>query len=275
MYEKVSKTMDELMEYLLFEVKSRGLPTDEFRMQKLIFKIKMELGEDHELYPLLPFYWYVKGPYSEVATVSYEKKLPQINTFKREILKDYPEIEDISDNILEKREYFINEIDRDIYMQYAPYKFMYLYKYKIYNVAKASDEVDFDVEGLIDEIYVCEGNLAKEEYFFDFNTNFAKLSIYLELIRKAGNFEKYWNFLQKPVTLTWKTFAKGVRIYFKDDYYNDNVEQWDKEFEASLNELSALVKKTKTLINFDDYPKNNYTAKEVNMLDSTIGAYLR
>ena len=275
MYEKVSKTMDELMEYLLFEVKSRSLPTDEFRMQKLIFKIKMELGEDHELYPLLPFYWYVKGPYSEVATVSYEKKLPQINTFKRAILKDYPEIEDISDNILEKREYFINEIDRDIYMQYAPYKFMYLYKYKIYNVAKASDEVDFDVEGLIDEIYVCEGNLAKEEYFFDFNTNFAKLSIYLELIRKAGNFEKYWNFLQKPVTLTWKTFAKGVRIYFKDDYYNDNVEQWDKEFEASLNELSALVKKTKTLINFDDYPKNNYTAKEVNMLDSTIGAYLR
>ena len=122
-------------------------------------------------------------------------------------------------------------------MQYAPYKFMYLYKYKIYNVAKASDEVDFDVEGLIDEIYVCEGNLAKEEYFFDFNTNFAKLSIYLELIRKAGNFEKYWNFLQKPVTLTWKTFAKGVRIYFKDDYYNDNVEQWDKEFEASLNEF--------------------------------------
>jgi hypothetical protein len=38
MDEKVSKTMDELMEYLLFEIKSRGLPTDEFRMQKLIFK---------------------------------------------------------------------------------------------------------------------------------------------------------------------------------------------------------------------------------------------
>jgi hypothetical protein len=237
MYKNVSKTMDELMEFLLFEVKSRSLPTDEFRMQKLIFKIKMELKENHELYPQLPFYWYIKGPYSEVAAASYEEKLPQINIPKRTILKEFPEIKDITENLLEKRDYFVNEIDKDIYRQYAPYKFMFPYKYKIYNVAKNCDKVDFDVEEFVNQIYACEGNLAKEEYFYDFNTFFAKLSIYFELIRKAGNFEKYWDIIQKAIVLTWKTFAKGVRIHFKDSFYNSNVKLWDDEFKSSLKRI--------------------------------------
>ena len=275
MCEDVSQTMDSLVEYLLFELKKRNMPTDEFRMEKLIFKIKMELGKDHELYPKLPFYWYLKGPYSEVVTESYEKKFHQMNSFKGGIEKDYPEICEISENILKKRDYFVNKIDREIYKEYAPYKFMYIYKYEIFDVAKKCEIVDFDVEEYIYKIYVCEGNLPNDEYFFDFNTNIAKLSIYLELIRKAENFEKYWEFLKNPITLTWNTFAKGVRIYFKDDYYNNNVKLWDREFKNSLNQLSALIKKTKTYINFDDYPKNNYTPKEVKILNSTIGSYLR
>ena len=275
MYEKVSKTMDELMEYLLFEVKSRGLPTDEFRMQKLIFKIKMELGENHELYPLLPFYWYIKGPYSEVATSSYEKKLPQINASKRTILKDFPEIKDISDNILEKREYFVNEIDKDIYRQYAPFEFMYLYKYKIYNVAKAGDEVDFDVKNFIRTMANCEGSLPIDENFFDFNNAFGRLFTDLDLIRRAGNFEKYWDMLKPPITLTWKTFAKLVRIYYRDDFYSNNVKVWNNEYKTSLGKLWQSLEKTRSYINFEDYPKNNYKPEEVKMLDSTIGAYLR
>ena len=98
----------------------------------------------------------------------------------------------------------------------------------------------------------------------------------LELIRKAGNFEKYWDFLKNPIILTWETFAKGVRIYYKDDYYNNNIKLWDIEFKTSLNQLSYLVKKkTKTFIDFDDYPKDNYTNKQAKMLNSTIGSYLR
>lgn len=275
MHENVSKTMDDMMECLLFEVKSRDLPIDEFRMQKLIFKIKMELGKSHDLYPLLPFYWYIKGPYSEVATVSYKKKLPQINTAKKDILKDYPEIEDISDNILEKRDYFVNEIDRDIYRQYAPYKFMYLYKYKIYNVAKASNQVDFDTKEFIRTITYCEGNLPIDERFFEFNNAFGRLSTDIDLIIRAGNFEKYWDLLKPPITLTWKTFAKLVRIYHRDEFYVNNFKIWNKEYKTSLGELWQSLKKTRSYINFDDYPKNNYTQEEVKMLDSTIGSYLR
>lgn len=52
------------------------MPVDEFRMQKLIYKIKMELGKDHELYSRLPFYWYLRGPYSEVATQTFNDLVP-------------------------------------------------------------------------------------------------------------------------------------------------------------------------------------------------------
>ena len=158
--------MDSLIKYLLFELRKRNLPTDEFRMQKLIFKIKMKLGKTHELYPKLPFYWYLKGPYSEVVTESYKKKFNQTNLSQSELLTDFPEINEISENILEKRDYFVNKIDRDIYLEYAPYKFMHIYKYEIYDIAKICRNVDFDVEDYIYKIYVCEGNLPNDEYFF-------------------------------------------------------------------------------------------------------------
>lgn len=275
MYKNLSKTMDELMEYLLFETKNRNLPISEFKMQKLIFKIKMKLGKDHKLYPQLPFYWYLKGPYSKVVTNSYEKIFPQINKSKPKILNKYQEIEDINCQILDNKEYFLNEIDKDIYREYAPYSFMYLYKYKIYDIAKTIEKVDFDAKNLIRVLAKCEGRLPIEEYFFDFNDVYSDLFTNLELIRKVGNFEKYWNIIRNPLILTWKTFAKGVRIYHKDDYYNNNVDLWKIEYQNSLNELSEIVKKTRALINFDDYPKNSYTKEQKKLLNSTIGAYLR
>lgn len=67
MQEDIQNFMDNLVRYLLFELKKRNMPVTEFNMQKLIYKIKMELGKEHELYPKLPYYWYLKGPYSEVS----------------------------------------------------------------------------------------------------------------------------------------------------------------------------------------------------------------
>lgn len=67
MDDDVKNTVSDLMDYLLCELKSRNMPVSHFNMQKLIYKIKMELGDDHELYSKLPYYWYLKGPYSDVV----------------------------------------------------------------------------------------------------------------------------------------------------------------------------------------------------------------
>ena len=39
-----------------------------FRIQKTIFKIKMELGSNHPLFDCLPFYWYEQEPFSNVVS---------------------------------------------------------------------------------------------------------------------------------------------------------------------------------------------------------------
>ena len=55
-----SKTMDDLVKFLFFELKENNEPISETQMQKLIFKIKMELGKDHELYEELPEFCLLK-----------------------------------------------------------------------------------------------------------------------------------------------------------------------------------------------------------------------
>lgn len=273
MYTKIPKTMDNLMEYVLVEVNNRNLPISEFKIQKLIFKIKMELGESHELYCQLPFYWYLKGPYSEVVTASFKRKLPEIKNLTPKII--YPEIEDITATILDKNDYFINQIDKDIYKEFAPYEFMYPYKYGIYNIAKASDSADFNVEEYIKKIYRCVAKLPNEEYFYEFNIQFSKLSTNFDLINDSGNFQKNWNSMRIPIMEIWKTFVKGLRVKYKDDYYNYLEKTWNKEYKTCLNNLNKVIDQTTQYIDFNNLPKYEYTKSVKKITESTLGVYLR
>ncbi len=277
MEEDMQNFMDNLVKYLLFELKKRNMPVTEFNMQKLIYKIKMELGKEHELYPKLPFYWYLKGPYSEVVSQSFNNsKIFNVDNLdiNSDILR-LPEIGRISDELMSDKDFFYNVLDKEIYRQYAPYDFMYSYKYEIYDVAKTSDYVDFDVEDLIRKLTHCEGRLPFNEYFNPLCLLYSEFTIYLDLINDMGNLEKNWDFLRKPLICIWKTFAKGFRVKFHDDFYSNNVKMWDGEYRDSLSDLSNLVKQTKNLINFRDYPYNEYTPEEIKMLNTTIGSYLR
>lgn len=287
----VNDTVTDLIGYLLYELKSRNMPVSEFNMQKLVFQIKMDLGKDHELYPKLPFYWYLKGPYSDVVSQSFNSFTGQCNLIGDSILYEdnifrnynrndslisqFREIEDISCNIMSDDDFFYNHLDKEIYRQYAPYGFMYSYKYEIYDVAKGVVTVDFDVDNFIDIMYHCEGNLPVDSYFNEFNSLYANLSLNLDLIYAAGNFNRYWYFLQKPIISIWETFAKGVRVKIKDNFYDDNVKLWDIEFKNSLNDLSKLINETKTFIDFNDYGDEDYTSEDIKLLNATIGSYLR
>ena len=269
--------MDNLVQYLLFELKKRNMPITEFNMQKLIYKIKMELGKEHELYPKLPYYWYLKGPYSEVVSRSFNNS--QIfNVDNLDINSDilrFPEVGRISDELMSDKEFFYNVLDKEIYKQYAPYDCMYSYKYEIYDVVKRLNHVDFDVEDFLRKMTHCEGRLPFNEYFNLLCLLYSELTIYLDLINDVGNFEKNWDFLRKPIICIWKTFAKGFRVKFHDDFYSNNVKIWDGEYRDSLADLSYLVKQTKNFIDFEEYPYKEYTPEEIKMLNVTIGGYLR
>lgn len=290
MENNVENTVTDLIAYLFYELKSRNMPVSEFNMQKLIYKIKMDLGEKHELYSKLPFYWYLKGPYSDVVTESFNSFMPMCNIingsfiYKHDVFDDYNvnnssmsqylEIQDILQEIIVDNDFFYNQLDKEIYKDYAPYKFMYSYKYEIYDVAMCSDVVNFDIDAFIDTMYHCEGNLPCDIYFNEFNSLYSNLSLNMDLIFKANNFEKYWNFIQKPITGMWETFAKGVRVNFKDKFYENHVDLWNKEFNRSLFELSSLINETKNLIDFGEYFDEDYAAEEVKMINNTLDSYL-
>lgn len=286
----VKTTVDDLMGFLLYELKSRNMPVSEFNMQKLIFKIKMDLSENHELYPKLPFYWYLKGPYSDVVSQSFNSFMAKCNKFgnsilyKNDIFNDYNhnnlllsqfcEIEDISRNIINDKDFFYNRLDKEIYRQYAPYKFMYSYKYGIYDVVKCMDVVDFDVDSFMDKLYDCESELPIPEFFNEFKSYYSNLTSNLALINLAGNFNKYWVDLREPILLIWETFAKGVRVKFKDDFYNNKINQWELDFKKSLKDLKNSIDKTELLINSKDYYKKEYTAKQKELLDLSFENYM-
>ena len=105
--------IDELVKFLLYELKIRNMEITKFSMMNLIFKIKNESGSDSELYSRLPYFWYLR-PYSDdvVDSFNYLKsycflkddsvilKDSYLDEFKNaEIL--FPEIEDIVYNILD------------------------------------------------------------------------------------------------------------------------------------------------------------------------------
>ena len=73
-----------------------------------------------------------------------------------------------------------------------------------------------------------------EDDFNDFSDLFSKLSLNLDLINDENNFNKSWNFLRNPIVELWKTFARGLRVNFKDDYYDSRVESWNRKFKSRI-----------------------------------------
>lgn len=286
MDEDVKNTVTDLMGYLLYELKSRNMPVSHFNMQKLIYKIKMELGDDHELYSKLPYYWYLKGPYSDVVCEVFDDFHPKCVPIEESfLLKDnvfynygsltskFDDVKDRLDGILQNKDFFYNELDKDIYRNHAPYRFMLPYKYEIYNVAKSMESANFDVDEFMFKFFDCESKLPIEEYFNEFKSCYSNLSSNMNLIKSAGKFNEYWVELRKPIQLIWETFAMGVRVIFKDNYYNNLTEQWNSEFKNSLNNLEKAIDKTELLINSKDYSRKDYTSKQKKLLDLTLGNF--
>lgn len=287
-----SEYIDELMKYLLYELKIRDMTITKFRMLKLIFNIKMKLNKhNHELCSELPYYWYYFGPFSDVVADSFNfvkskcdlkgksiiLKDAHINEFKNnELLSNFPEIEKITYNLLQDREKFYTTLEKDTYKKYAPLDIMYSFKYDIYDIANNKrSSTQFDIDDYVKTIFKCESKLPCDSYYNEYCDLFSKFVTNIDFINEENNFDKYWTFLRGPIKQLWGTFTKGVRVQFKDDFYNSQESQWDLNFKNSVNELAMPINETKNLVHLDELPKTDYTPAERKMVNATIGGYLR
>ena len=285
-----SENIDELMKYLLYELKIRNMSITKFRMLKLIYKIKKELGEGCELYSELPYYWYYFGPYSgEVAdSLNFIKpkcdqrgnsiilKDTYLKEFENnELISNYPEITTITQNILNDRDAFYTTLEKDIYKEYAPFDIMYPFKFDIYDIAdKMRSTNSFDTDSYVKTLFKCEAKLPCDEYYNKYSDIFSKFLTNIDLINEENNIESSWKALRFPIQELWKTFTKGVRVQHKDDAYKSDEIIWDLKFKNSLNELTITINKTNEYIH-NNYKDNFYTPSQKRMINATIGNYLR
>ncbi|MBR0270474.1 MAG: hypothetical protein IJQ68_00540 [Methanobrevibacter sp.] len=152
------------------------------------------------------------------------------------IISSYSEIETFTNQILSSESF--NDLDKYIYKEYAPYSFMYSFKYQIFNTANTIGSSNyFDVDNYIDIFCDCEAQLPCENYFNEYNDLFSKFSTNLDLINDENNFNRYWNFLRDPIIELWKTFARGLRVNFKNDYYGYKVNSWNRKYKSSIDEF--------------------------------------
>lgn len=286
-----STNIDNLMKYLLYELKVRNLGISRTLMIKLIFKIKKSLGNSHELYSQLPYYWYFYGPFSEPISDSFiffndkfERTSSDQIILKEECLNEfndlhfiskYPEIELITKNLLNGQKFYKN-IKKDIYTEYAPFDIMYPFKFKVFDIAHNLRSAEqFDNEEFIKNIFRCESKLPCNSYYTEYNNIFSKFITNLDYIYAENRFSSCWNFLRDPIKELWKTFTKGVRVENKDDYYDYKEPSWKREYLVSLKNLSIIIDETNKLVHLDELQKIDYTSTECKMVNATIGGYLR
>ena len=88
MISNIKPINNEITQNVMDLLKQNSLPTDEYIVQKIIYKTKMNLGNTHPLYEKLPYYWYYYGPFSETIRNSYNDiKNKKAQTYLKNTLK--------------------------------------------------------------------------------------------------------------------------------------------------------------------------------------------
>ena len=204
---KSYEIVNDLLKFLLCEFKENRIAISHFRIQKTVFKIKKELGENHPLYEYLPFFLYEHGPFSIVVAKQfnelknnncdyYSSKTvflndESLNKFSHsfKLINNYPSIKEISQEILKDKNDFLNRFDETIYVDYAPFSFMYTFKYKLFEQSGNGDFIySGDYDSYFDSFHVCLSNLPYDDLLNPFSILFSRLFSRLELINDENQF---------------------------------------------------------------------------------------
>lgn len=287
--------VNDLLKFLLCELKENKIAISHFRIQKTVFKIKKELGDAHPLYENLPFYWYEHGPFSNLVAEQFNilkdnncypfssntvfLKNDYLNEFLSEtnIINEYQSIEQISQKIFEDKNDFLNKFDEDIYIDYAPFPFMHAFKYDLFEPSRDDDFIySGQYDNYLNIMWDCLSNLPYDNLLNDFSVLFSRLFSRLELLNDENQFFKCWDYISPSIQQSWITFARWVSIYAHDDFYNGHVSKWeldlDKRVKVFNRSVNFLEDRTDHIINNPSH--ENHDSFEDRIYNATIGNYL-
>lgn len=271
------ETVTQLTNYVVDSFNQRNMLINKIAVQKVIYQIKMDLGENHPLYDKIPYYWYYHGPYCELVADSLDE-VNLINGLSKEypVLVEFPEIMDSTDNLLDKGDYVYSDLTEDIYKKYAPLEVMHLFKYRIFN---PTEKEVFSGNGneYFDVFTRCHDKLLNIRFLQEFMPVFSGLHMQIGFLNDSNNIGECWNLLRSPIRHSWFTFAEALRIQFHDSYYDNISEEWNAMFVKSLKEFEkeSFDLEHKTFDFIDQSLYGSYTEGQKRVIDSTLGVYLR
>ena len=267
-------TVTQLVNYVVDSFNQRDMLIDKVAVQKVIYQVKMDLGEDHPLYDKIPYYWYYHGPYCELVSDS----LNEINNFSNDypVLLDFPESMDSIDNLLDKGDYVYADLTEDIYKKYAPLEVMHLFKYEIFNPTE-NEEFLGDGKEYFKLFSRCHRKMLNNKFLHEFIPIFSGLLMQIDFLNDSNNIGECWDMLRSPIRNSWFTFAEALRIQYHDEYYDNISDKWNIVFKYSLKEFKKEIfdLEDNTFDYIDQSLYGPFTEGEKRILDSTLGVYLQ
>jgi hypothetical protein len=241
-------------------------------VQKLLFELKMQLGNEPYVQQILPYYWYEIGPFSEVVAASTSEmvqdgllsKQPKVLVLNTDLVPPLdlqkPVAEKIKQIARQFRFYKFNSYLKEMYYSYAPYDFIPMFKYEFLDalkkyvfaarknqtvpVKRLDTPLPTVLKTLEDTLECCAANLPSDDLFDEFKelfTSFAvdAITVFSDTRHNEPNLEIY-QAIEKEAKGVWKCFASGVRILPNghDSFYDHKVIQWSEEFRNKADDLA-------------------------------------
>ena len=188
MISNIVKLNNNLINYVINLFNQNKMPINELLLQNVIYKIKMDLGENHPLWDNLPYYWYCYGPFSETVRQSFLDVKPYLMPVGDGFLIDdsshdvfvssveFPEVGEIVCDLINMEDYVYSSVMEDIYRQFAPMEMLHSFRYDIFN------PIEDDLFNLNDGDYIksfrfCQRKIPKIPYFQDYAIIFTKFAM--------------------------------------------------------------------------------------------------
>ncbi len=252
-------------------------------IQKVLYKLNKQLPDGHTTKNIIPFYWYLAGPYSEKIdeVISIMKQdqdiinenngifeLYQFNSahsYKRFMdnnLFDLQETRQKISNIVDDMTGFNNlQLVRDVYdesplMFYPTYKSQFLVYFESfcnYFLEQNDLKNHFTEEEILESLTKSKLSLPSDNLFIIFNQHFQRFT---ELITVVLTYEKktsseFLTVLEPSKNISndiWQTFAYGARILEHDDFYDNRINDWKQKFDSQISILEISLNSTSKFI---------------------------
>lgn len=251
-------------------------------IQKILYIVNKKLSENNPIRNILPFYWFLAGPYSEkvdagiVRMKSEQVLIPdngiyEMYTFNPNLIHSRFFDHDVS--FQEAREIISNEVNqmrgfsnlqlvKDIYddaplLFYPAYKSRFLVYFESFcnyyleqnnNLSNLFSESD-----ILESLEKTKLSLPSDQLFKKFNMVYQDFVL---IITNVLNYDKkndseFLTVLQSLVDLAnkvWNAFAYGARILEHHEFYNPKIPAWNEMFTDQILQLEETIRKTSTLV---------------------------